>query len=81
MVRVGVIVRVGRGIAEGGTMDVSVGEDVGATVEVSVDEGSGLVARVGSMMVVGEDPATNVNPPQPSKNRVAPNSAIEKFRK
>ena len=70
--RVGVDVSVGRGVADGGVVGMSVGVRVTVTVAVSVGEGSGLAVSVGAIARVGEDPARSVNPPHPSNNRVAP---------
>jgi hypothetical protein len=66
-VSVGVEVRVGRGVSEGGIVGDSVGEAVRVTVAVSVGEGSGEAVQVGTMIGVGV--TISPNPPQPMRKR------------
>ena len=65
--------KVGRGVSDGGTVGVTVGEEVGERVTVA--EESGLAVQAGSLAGVGG--ANRLNPPHPIDKRV--NAKMEKI--
>ena len=73
----GVKVKVGRGVSEGGMVGVSVGEEVEVTVAGGVGEAPsvGSAVQAGASAGVGE--ATNLNPPQAMRKRASPEIQIK----